>query len=387
MNLKQCVGGYFRDNFVTGMRVDKGHIFTDLFDVQIDELSQYVRSILIEQNDLHFLKPNHFQSLSSIEFQTDKLTNTESLENVLNNVETLKLLGVKLDTDFHEMFLRFCGKLKRLYVNNVDMDPIIGKSNNWLGKQYPFLEHFELISNRQVDQVIRFLEAHPKIHTFSTSDHFLMANKESMLSSNIELDVLAVLHTKVSLTKTKLDEIIKQLVQLQDRRFFKHLNLYSSWEIDINIFTKSLLPVVKILNVITGRKFAVSPFVNLEKLYARSVSQITDLNTALDQLNKLNYIFFARGKITNMLPFINRLASLRAIQMDTIEDSFIDSSALNSERSKLANASKVTIYVEEPVYLATKISFKQTKTDLIEIRRVESDNDSHDFTYTDGNIG
>lgn len=55
--------------------------------------------------------------------------------------------------------------------------------------------------------------------------------------------------------------------------------------------------------------------------------------------------------------------------------------ALNNARRQLADAQKITIYVKEEIYLATKWAMKETDFDLIRIKRYESFEWHHDFNY------
>ena len=55
---------------------------------------------------------------------------------------------------------------------------------------------------------------------------------------------------------------------------------------------------------------------------------------------------------------------------------------LNEERSKMDNARKVTVYVQEAVYLAVKWTKNRTEWHLIEIKRGSSyDALNHNFDY------
>lgn len=397
-DLKRSAATFFGKNFITRMRMQLGNIFTDDFRIQINRFSANVRHILVEGKDMRIFAPGRFQSLKEIEFNVESLTHTDRLQLVLNNVETLKFIWCEFESDFHEIFLRHCGELKRLYLKDTEMDPriIIGRSNDWLYKVYPSLEHFEFISTRKFDQVIDFLRANPKIHTFSTSDNFLIANKEKILSSKLELNVLAVLHGETTMLKTSMNEIVNQLSTLRYQGFFKLLHLYAHSKINLSSYPANLLSVVEVLHILNGlQKVALSPFVNLVKLYIFAANQITDLDNAWSKLRNFEHIFFSFETISNILPFLEHLPKLQKVQIETVKDGLyfsrtknsISLSTLNQARKKLLNARKVTIFVQEDVYLATKEEFKQDHFDFIDIKRHESDDDSHDFTYTYSRIG
>ena len=80
-----------------------------------------------------------------------------------------------------------------------------------------------------------------------------------------------------------------------------------------------------------------------------------------------------------MLSFIQRLPKLKEIAVHFFiktNQSHIDLCALNEERKKLPGACKLCIYVQENIYLETKMTPKNlyANHDLIEIKRMESGN-------------
>lgn len=67
--------------------------------------------------------------------------------------------------------------------------------------------------------------------------------------------------------------------------------------------------------------------------------------------------------------FIRRLVNLKDIQILYCNEQSLDVFALNNERKRLKDACKVTIYVDERVYLAIKSISTRTTFELIEIKR------------------
>lgn len=72
---------------------------------------------------------------------------------------------------------------------------------------------------------------------------------------------------------------------------------------------------------------------------------------------------------------INDLRSCRCLTAEKV----IPLTALNKERKNLPGAKKVTLYVEEYIYLATKYFIQQTDLDLISLKCIESYRWEHDF--------
>lgn len=54
------------------------------------------------------------------------------------------------------------------------------------------------------------------------------------------------------------------------------------------------------------------------------------------------------------------------------EPQFINLDRLNRERAKLPNAEKITLYVDERLYLATKWTRRETDLPFIRLKRFES---------------
>lgn len=65
-----------------------------------------------------------------------------------------------------------------------------------------------------------------------------------------------------------------------------------------------------------------------------------------------------------ILPFIRSLVQLREI-FSSIPDDYLDLTMLNKERTKLAVAQKLIIYINEESFLATKLANKNTNFGLL----------------------
>lgn len=67
----------------------------------------------------------------------------ESIQYILNELESLDLNMVKVDGDFYELILKHCPKLKHLTVVTKSLpQTIIGTGNEWLFREYSSLKHF-----------------------------------------------------------------------------------------------------------------------------------------------------------------------------------------------------------------------------------------------------
>lgn len=215
---------------------------------------------------------------------------------------------------------------------------------------------------------------------------------DSILASNIKLDSLAILHEFTDINELEFGTFANQLSGLQEREFFRELHLYFDENQKEYIYPQHLLSKVNIFyNTNKMHSFALAPLVSLEQLFILNKAQISDVDVALGQLDKLNDIYFAEDSMDNILPFIQRLPKLRNLSLNCTKNvaqfngdkRTLNLTALNEERKKLTKATKLTIYLQEKIYFATKKSFKWIKLEFIEIKRMEAYQGFNDFTVVD----
>lgn len=387
------INDFFRDNFPARVHSHSGNIYSENEHVKINCFSKFVKSIILENGELKMFQSNRFQSLKEIEFYGGQLNSIEHLENILGNLETLKFIHCKLKSDIHETFLSKCGNLKRLYVKDDDslgspQEIIVGTSNDWLSKTYSSLEHFEFKSRRESNDVIKFLQRNSNIHTFSTTIEFLIENMNLIKKSNIKLNALAIMHSFTKIDDATFDKFMNQLLKLQKEEFFKQLHLYHYITSRAYDYPSDLMPFITVFHIKNVmEKFSISPMSNLENLYILNTRQIRDPKVAMKGLSKLNFIYIAEETFDNIVFLIKSLPNLGKIKVYSIRTgshfndatNILNLSTLNNERKKLIKSKKLIIYVPEKCYLATKIAYRQTQLNAIEIKRIESDDTVHDF--------
>lgn len=121
-----------------------------------------------------------------------------------------------------------------------------------------------------------------------------------------------------------------------------------------------LLPLITKLDI-DRKSVCVSNMVNLRHLCAFSTSHIEDLYHVPEKLTILTIIELTNQKIPELFYLITNFAKLNVIQ----NVKFLNLSALNDERKECENACKLTIYLMEGIYLATKEAANTTCFDLI----------------------
>lgn len=393
---QQAVCQFYHKNFAIRACCYDGNIWLENYQIQTNCFHPFVRRILMIDGNLRFFQSNQFKSLKEIEFYDGQLRAIENVIQILPSLETVKFVFCRLNGEVHETILKFCKHLKHLYVRDNDSNGmsryiLIGTSNDWLTKHYPTLEHFEINSQHNFDEVIEFLRINSNIRTFSTTIKFLIANMRSIQASNIKLDVLTILHTEAFISNSVLNQFMSQLTALRNKGFFQQLHLYFYLTRKEYDYPVHLLALVTTLHRrFDHQPFILSPLVNLERLYLSRTNKIHEFDATLTKLTKLKFIHFRNIAIDTVLPFIRSMPHLREIIIDSIENltnNSLNSSALNNERKVLKRAGKITIYVEEKIYLGTKEACHDTSIGLIEIKRHESHDESHDFVSFNGVIG
>lgn len=395
--MDKITGDYFRQTFKSRVRGENGNIYTESVRVKLNSFIAYVRRVFLGDGKLQvFARPNRSPSPKEIEFFEGKLTSIENVTRCLPKVESLKFIYSELDTDVHDTFLSRCGNLKRLAVRDTNSNGsprrfFVGTSDEWLTKKYSSLEYFEVNSKRKVDQVIKFLEKNPSIATFATTYEFFMANLDAISTSKIRLNTLAILHEETPRDVSKYQTFVKGLPDLRNQGLFKELHAYFQRTKLNHSYPSRLLPHVTVLHItLQTENFALAQMVYLKQLYLFGVSRITDLETAIDKLTRLNYIYFACESFDNIIPFIHRLRHLRKIRIDNIvagpyfndKTNVLDVPALNAQRRRLKV--DLTIYVDEDVFTATKSAVDVFSSKYIILKRTQSENELQDFTERHG---
>lgn len=396
--LDKAVGDYFRHTFKSRVRGENGNIYTESVRVKLNSFSDNVKRVFLGDGKLRvFDRPNRFSSLREIEFFEGKLTSIENLTRYLHKVESLKFIYSELDTDVHDTLLGHCGNLKRLAVRDTNSNGSTKRffvgNDEWLTKKYPSLEYFEVNSKRKVDQVIKFLEKNPKIATFATTFEFFMANLDAISTSKIKLNTLAILHEATPKDASQYQQFVKELPDLRHRGFFNELHSYFQRTKLNHSYSSRLLPHVTVLHItLQTENFALDRMVNLKQLYLFGVSRISDLDTTINKLTRLTYIYFACESFENIAPFIKHLRNLKKIRIDNIvagpyfndKTNVLNVSALNAQRRPLGKEAKLTIYVNEDVFSATKSAVDVYSSKYIILKRTQSENELQDFTERHG---
>lgn len=390
--MQKKAGEYLQKNLLRKVFCRDGNFYTNINrkNVSLEYFTSFIQNVNV--HDLQFFQSNQFEPhFKEIIFYNTDYEATNLIEPVFHGVESLKFISIKaVDINVYEKILQHCENLKDLYFEDDNLHRgekyeqfIFGTSNSWLTKHYPSLEHFGLNSKRKSNEIIEFLKLNRNITKFTTSDTFLMKNQDALLESEIELDTLLILHM-TPMNDSDYSNFHNILATLQTRNIFKNLHLYfNDWMgmASLGTYPTNLLQFVTVLYR-KHNNFALSGTINLEELYIYKKSDCPDLseNQVLDNLKNLKFIQMYSATMNDILPFIQRLPELQALKVKTLEsgqyfnskNGLIDLKGLNDERAHCPNGRKITIYVDEKIYLPTKTLYNSNVFKFIDIKRLES---------------
>lgn len=368
-----------------------------------NNFNPFIRKIDIRCNDgldwFHSIQ-SKFQRLKRINLLWIDLSlaKIERFKEVFSKIEHLGLYNCTLSGNLYENILAFCPNIKRLHIVRQTYSNEVLFGDGWPIKQaYPTLEYLGLdVLNGTVffDDFLTFMELNPNIRQLAFPDFFLENDSFEFyfLNSTVAVDDLAIKLSGFSDGA----RIFDLLNKLHARGFYKRLKVYVSSS-ELEIFTVeqliSLNAVVKLHgNFFIYNDIEVSRIDSLEEiglksnyLYNYNFSDNVDFSTNLTNLERIE---FRSESFDGLMPFIRNAPKLKKIKVKELEEGLyfrkyhkiVNLKALNREREKLARARKITIYVQQDVYLATKWAFGETDFSLIQLKREETDEWEQDFS-------
>lgn len=215
------------------------------------------------------------------------------------------------------------------------------------------------------------------------------ANRNVLINSEVKFDVLSIVFKEYF----DLDEILDLsrglLNELYERGVFKELHIYSNYShfdqeaIDELVSYKGL---TKLYTGELGDLIDPTLLIDLKSLCVNKWNCIKNMQSVAETLTNLEFVEITFARFKDIVPLIRYSSKINTIvlfrllqnedddgddedQGEKEEEENFGIEELNAERSKLINASKLTIYVEEHVYLWLKWINNETKWSFIEIKR------------------
>lgn len=313
------------------------------------------------------------------------------IKNVLSKVEIIKMRNCTVNGGFHGDFLKFCGNMKSLSFmahrggyNSEDPKNVIGSGNNWLHREYPTLENLELsVQIGKINEFEVFFAQNPAIRSFAVNADTLLSNRDLFMSGKVKLDRLAV---RFPFDPIKMHSVINLISELHERGFYQRLHFYCNQKFFVEF---ALLPALEKLCLNECYVRCSIPTMDHVKelvLYGTVTFEST-LESIADNLVNLERLYiehYGDVSMDDLLPFFQRsrnLQKIRFIHRNGTVCPILNLANLNKQRSKLADACKVTIYVHEKDYLATKWATNKLNYDFVEIKRNSSYKWHNDFGF------
>lgn len=387
--LQQVVGHIYRQNY-SGLDVNCSSrgIFVDRR-FQIDYLAPFIEKMDIYYDGAfrYFLKVHtNLRRLKQLRIGHVKMNASDmrKIKEVLGRLEHLHLDDCNLKGSLHENMLVFCPKLKHLGVFSYPgPSAIVGNGNDWLLQKYTTLESFELTLGSfyrkrkfKIDELKTFLEQHSSIHTLTTTPHTLYDNRGSLLSANVQFNEL-IIRNHIGEHIDNIEMCMPFFTELHERGFYKRLAFLDVWRGGYEAIIEGMASLKAIVKVyaLSEDKLNLRGFQNVEKLYCYSNDTIGDFKAMVTSLKKLQCIGFTVTNYYHVEFLISHAANIKKIVVyANIKDSdcVIDLVALNKRRAELTAPQKISLFVEENVYLATKWALNETNFEFIRLMRRDS---------------
>lgn len=347
------------------------------------------------------MKANSFKSLTELQLWNAILTDNgiSRIKEILEHLETVQMEQSYFsdeNDEFYESFLQYCTNIKKLCIHEV-WNPkradkaIIGADNSWLLRKYPKLEYFELTTNGehnrningQIHELPTFFEQNTNIKTFATNIEVILENIDTFKNTKAKWDVLCLHYDYIEALIPSKD----LLNELHANGLFNEFHLYIcevKFEQEIANQLISFNGFTKLFNDMTDLYLDLSPLTNIKHLCINN--NCDNMEAVSKNLINLEIFELKCAPFDYILPFIlysPKLTTIVVLNDINNGTAIFNIDKLNKERSKLHNARKITIYVEENTYLTAKWATNKTNWSLIQIKRVESyDALYHNFYWT-----
>lgn len=333
---------------------------------------------------LRGLESGGFELINHVEFKVDRLnfSRIEGIKHLLARAENIEVDCEFPRCDFHEVFLKHCTRVKHLMIKGRSIPALFGRDSDWLNRNYPTLEHIGVANFYRAGtfylkctEMKIFFEQNPNVRMFSTTTDFIWTNQDWILGSNIKFDRLDIWFCYGS--DAGIDEVFDLLNELYERGFYQRLHVYLDEDFEREEFHQiTSLHAIELLAFLGPETIwsVEPPSTGPKELILDDDPDAEHLDVLANSFPNIRRLCVTEASIDIILPFIQRCPMLTQIKIQTLwmgvymKESIIDLLALNNERKKLPNARKITIFIQEHVFLENK--WKQNiNLSLIELKR------------------
>lgn len=375
--LKAVVDHYFKE-YYTAVRIGSGKI--ELDPANIDEYKKF------NAIEVKMIKHVVIQTAKFRDEATTELLKIENVRQILSQIETIEFDKMDhYEENFYDRFLQFCPNLKQISISEIDIDRNCGSEWDfkWLTQHYPKLERIDLnvfeagcpMARYDVHEFKRFFELNMNLKVFTVDTRVVVESRSYL--NDFSTDQLN-LKVETSQYLPEIYRITDEAEYFYNRGCYKRLHIYGfklHQEAIDEILTLTALEKLYFGTGTVGKIQINHPHLNLKELAFGENVQFEDPETAAGNLPNVERIHFKRTEIQNILSFINHFGKVNKIRIDEVlpgthfKNGVIDVAALNAEREQRERTSKVTVYVDEKVFLATKWSKKPTECPLVHLKK------------------
>lgn len=382
--MQQVTGSYFQDNY----KSSKIWVKHDGFRLGSDNLngfSEFAERIWMDGgvDDFQYAGAQCTDSVKEIFFDLFSLNEVkiDCIKGILSHVETVLLTDCIIPGDFFDSFLKFCPNIKRLAVLCFE-----GFQCQWLLRNYPKLEYLKLAGEItfQFDDLKRFFENNPNVDSFAVDGFYILMNHQLISETTLQFRDLTV-----SLEPNYADDANQFLIifkEFHKRGIYQRLHLFLNGKQWDERFFDEMSTVPALVNLCldylsSEMSLKISKVLQKLEVFRPLNVSLNELEMLAKGCSNLERIVFREASSTEILPFIRYSRKLKVIRVCLLKnglyfDGVLNLPKLNVEREKLDSACKVTIYVDEKAFLATKWAIVKSELELVEMRRNSSYQDS-----------
>lgn len=367
--------------------------------------------------------------LRHIQLIESKLTvaKIECLRKFAGNIENIHLDQCSMDDEFNENFLKIFPNLNRICIEWGSSETIIGSGSEWLTRKYPKLEQFMLIPNYSnlfeqgimsprrwlqscTEPITDFLELNPNIRHFTTTFACLWINTGRFISSDVKLHNLVIDMSRPIYRAPRFyfdydfhenflidfadallpnEEFDLRLIcdtfkELYKREFYRQLHLCIIDSHHDSIRRIATIPALhRVLFLDDIKVEQLSPLMNVKQLDLKSIEG-RDFEIYFPKLERISFAFASYDNICWILRCAPKLKQIKVFTFKGKSHSGgpLDLIALNNERKQVNGACKVSIFVDEKVFVATRWTFENINLSYMEMKRLHSTEWNEDFDYS-----
>lgn len=385
--LNKIAGEYFQKNYpAASIRCENDGIYSTSAG-QIDGFSSFIEKVSIFGSSTTRLRyiSMHCNSIKRLHLDiTLTGPKIKSIKHLLAKINVIEIENFEFSDKLFKRFLKQCAHLKCLVVRDIHQKT----ENNWLHRNYGHLEYFELTPWEifEINELQSFFIQNENIRCFSTNANCLWINRNAFIGFNVQLNDLAI--EIDSTMDIDIGSFCSLLDALYEQQFYKRLHFYVENVDQKTVYQMASLHALEKLYVFnTMPDTDLSCLMNLKELGIHIGASVMDLEMLAKSLINLERVYFYYASSDHMLPFVRHTKHLKCIKVRNLESgshydgNILYLSGLSKERAKLYDARKLTIYLEEDVYLNTKWTIDKTNFDLVDIKRGESFVWAHHFRH------